>query len=143
MFALVPTMSALPAKISLAAILFAGCATGSSNTLAGAATMSTAAISAALVERAQGGCIAICTNGTVCNPRSGLCDAAPCRGRCKPDEHCEEAYKGDSCMPRAPASVSAPAKGTQTRTPTIVPAGPPPPTSGSPTIVPAAEQPPK
>jgi hypothetical protein len=102
--------------------------------------MSGLAAGSAVAERAAGGCIATCTNGTVCNPKSGLCEVLPCRGRCGSGEHCEQTYSGDKCVPGGGAGeVSTPARGNATRIP-IAPAPIPPDQTGPPIIVPAAEQ---
>jgi hypothetical protein len=123
-------------------LLLAACSTGSANTLAGATTMTAAAIGVAAAERSAGGCIAICTNGTVCNTKTGLCEQLPCRGRCGETEHCEETFTESRCIPGAAASVVTQAKGTRRSTPAaVVPVTTPPdPNHAAPTIVPAAEQ---
>jgi hypothetical protein len=122
-------------------LLLTACATGSPNTLAGASSLTAAAIGAATGERSAGGCIAICTNGTVCNPRSGLCEQQPCRGRCGEGERCEETFAESKCIPGPATGVVTEAKGTQTRIPVVVPVtNPPDENHASPTIVPAAEQ---
>jgi len=130
-------------RMLFAVALLAACKTGSSNTMVGAATMSAAAIGAAAASRAAGGCIAICTAGTTCNPIKGLCEPAPCRGECGPNEHCEQTFSGNRCVSGGPTSVEALVKGKTPAVPQLVPATAPPP-DGSPTIVPAAEkQPPQ
>ena len=126
-------------RILCAVVVVAGCKTGSSNTLAGAATTSAVAIGAAAVSRAAGGCIAICTAGTTCNPQNGLCEPMPCRGECGPNEHCEQTFSGNKCVSGGPTSVETLVKTKTPVTPQILPATAPP-TDGSPTIVPAAEQ---
>src|SRR5437868_14257826 len=80
------------ARVIVAVLLFlsTGCKTGSPNTLAGAAATTSLAIGAAAGSRAAGGCIAICTGETFCNPRSGLCEDFPCSGRCDSGEHCAQ-----------------------------------------------------
>src|SRR6267143_3942726 len=122
-----------------ATVLLAGCATGSSNTAAGAATTSAVAIGLAAAERAAGGCIAMCTAGTVCNPAKGLCEPLPCRGECGPNEHCEQTFSENKCVSGGPTSVEALVKGKTLAIPQIVPVTAPP-TDGSPTIVPAAQK---
>lgn len=54
-----------------------------------------AAIGAAVVSKATGGCVAYCPPGTACNQQTGLCDTLPCRDQCKADEVCEN----DRCVP--------------------------------------------
>lgn len=123
----------------IAVVLLGACHTGSSNTFAGATTVSAAAIGVAAVERAAGGCIAICTAGTTCNPAKGLCEPLPCRGECGPNEHCEQTFSGSRCVVGGPTSVEALVKTKTPAVPQIVPATAPPP-DGSPSVVPAAQQ---
>ena len=100
--------------------------------------MTAAAMGASALQRSAGGCYALCTNGTACNPRTGLCEDVPCRGLCRPDEHCESTPVEDKCAPGAPADVAAKAPGTGKTLPVLPPpAGVP---SGPPQIVPAAEK---
>lgn len=101
-------MRALP---WLAALLLApACASTAAHT-AGAAAINTAvAAGAALNQRAAGGCYATCTHGTVCNPRTGLCESASAA------EVCDQGETGTvRCVPvmgvgvRRAAEVPAPA----------------------------------
>jgi len=129
-------------RIVGAAVLLGGCTTGrlgSSDTLAGAAATSAAAVGAAFAERAAGGCIAICTAGTACNRNNGLCEPMPCRGECGPNEHCEQTFSGEKCVAGGPTSVETLVKGKAPVVPAFLPAIAPP-QDGSPTITPAAEQ---
>jgi len=108
----------------------------------GASTMTAAAIGAAALQRSAGGCIATCVGGTICNPRSGLCEKAPCDGSCRPDQHCETSATESWCAPGPPGDVAAKSPGTQKTLPVLQP---PPPersgiTGGPPQVVPAAEQ---
>jgi hypothetical protein len=84
------------------------CHTGSSNTWAGAAVMTTLAAGSSAANRAAGGCYAVCQQGETCNGETGLCEALPCRGKCKAGETCEEGFFGIKCI-EAPA-LSATAK---------------------------------
>jgi hypothetical protein len=122
-------------------IFASGCVTGSASTMAGAATMTTMALGAAALNRSQGGCVAICTNGTACNPRTGLCEVLPCRGRCGDGEHCEDSFTGGKCVPGGTTGVATAARPTGgTKLPVT---GQPIDTSsssGPPQIVPKAEQ---
>ena len=53
-----------------------------------AATIDTAlAAGAAAAERASGGCYAMCTHGTTCNPNTGLCER-DCLATCSSFEVC-------------------------------------------------------
>ena len=123
----------------LAMVLLASCKTGSSNTGVGAATTTAVAMGAAAVSRATGGCIAICTAGTTCNPTRGLCEPVPCRGECGPNEHCEQTFSENKCVSGGPTSVETLVKGKTPALPQIVPVTAPP-TDGSPSIVPAAQK---
>ena len=93
---------------------------------------------ASALQRSAGGCYAVCTNGTTCNPRTGLCEDLPCHGLCRPDEHCEATPTQDRCAPGAPSDVAAKAPGAGKTLP-VLPA-PPPASGGPPEIVPAAEK---
>ncbi|HYV65146.1 MAG TPA: hypothetical protein VE964_02820 [Myxococcales bacterium] len=123
----------------LAAVALSACHTGSSNTVAGATSMGAAAIGVAALERANGGCIALCTAGTTCNPVKGLCEPFPCRGECGSNEHCEQTFSGSKCVAGGPTSVEALVKAKGPVTPEIAPVQAPP-KDGSPTIIPAAQQ---
>jgi hypothetical protein len=57
------------------------------------------AATASGISRASGGCYANCPTGTTCNPKTGLCDEVPCRGRCAPGEVCDEKALFPSCKP--------------------------------------------
>lgn len=54
-----------------------------------------AAVGAAAISRAAGGCVAMCMPGTTCNQQTGFCDTLPCRGACKQGETCEN----EKCVP--------------------------------------------
>jgi hypothetical protein len=127
------------AGLVLVALLLLGCKTGSPNTLVGAAVTTAAGIGAAAANRAAGGCVAICTAGTVCNTRTGLCDRQACDGRCGQGEICEETFAVSKCV-AGTTGVAAKADG-QPRTAPVVPINQAPDANhASPTIVPAAEQ---
>jgi hypothetical protein len=134
-------MATLLRTLTAAGLLaLGGCTTGSSNTLAGAATMTALAAGSAVANRASGGCIAVCTNGTICNPKSGLCQRLPCRGECGADERCEENFTGWKCVQGAHSDVASQAKAsTDTKLPVASPADTSS-SSGPPVVVPKAEQ---
>ena len=118
------------------ALLLSGCA---ASTLVGASTMTAAAIGSSAMQRKSGGCYAVCTSGTTCNPRTGLCERMPCDGLCTADEHCEVTAIESKCVPGSPPSdVASRAPGTQ-RTLPVLPA-PSPVEGGPPQVVPAAEK---
>ena len=123
----------------LCAATLAGCHTGGTSTFVGASTMTALAMGSAVAERAAGGCIAMCTNGTVCNPQNGLCEVLPCRNQCQATEHCEQTFSGEKCVAGGPTSVETLVKGKTPVVPAFLPATAPP-QNGSPTIVPTAEQ---
>jgi len=93
----------------LCAATLAGCHTGGTSTFVGASTMTALAMGSAVAERAAGGCIAMCTNGTVCNPQNGLCEVLPCRNQCQATEHCEPASQCSTRRPFGTPSSIAPA----------------------------------
>ena len=105
----------------LCALTAASCHTGSSNTLAGAAVMSTLALGSSVANRASGGCYAVCQQGESCNTRNGLCEALPCRGQCRADESCEEGFLGLKCGPGPALSVSSGAVPASARPPPPAP----------------------
>jgi hypothetical protein len=77
-----------------AAIGLSACASSAPHTVGAAAINTGLALGGAAAQRAGGGCFALCTNGTVCNPKTGLCE--------KPagDAYCEEAPGGGMrCVP--------------------------------------------
>jgi len=126
-------------RLALIAVLLPACA---ASTVAGASTMTAAAIGTSALQRSAGGCYATCTSGTVCNQRTGLCERAPCDGLCRSDEHCESSATQSLCVPGPPSDVAAKAPGTEK----VVPVLPQPSanerglTGGPPQVVPAAEQ---
>jgi hypothetical protein len=65
----------------------------------GAAVMTVLAVGASAHSRSQGGCYAVCVNGTSCNPQTGYCQDDPCDGACRAGEHCEvESLTGPHCV---------------------------------------------
>lgn len=122
----------------LAALLLAGCHTGSANTIAGAGAMTALALGSSVASRVSGGCYAVCTNGTACNPNTGWCEVLPCRGRCSTDEHCEQTFTESICAPGGTSGVTSLAKGNPIKIPVLTPTAPD--QTGPPQIVPAAEQ---
>jgi hypothetical protein len=125
-------------RLAPALLLAAGCASTAPYTV-GAAVVNTAlAAGTAAVQRAAGGCIATCTNGTVCNERTGFCErgvvAAPsadARDVCG-----EDPAGGTRCIPAVGARSEPP--------PVRLPVGvspatgsvPPPPSESSPRSAP-------
>lgn len=122
------------ARLALLAILLPACAAG---TLAGAAVSTGAAVAFSAAQRHAGGCYAICTGGTACNPRNGLCERLPCDGQCGPDQHCVASFSESSCVAGAPSDIVSNAQGSQKIIPVLQPVPIP---TGPPEIVPAAEQ---
>ena len=126
-------------RLAFFAVLLVACKTGSPNTAVGAAVTTAAALGASAANRAAGGCYAICTAGTVCNPRTGLCDREACDGRCGAGEICEETFSGSKCV-AGTTGVATKAD----RSGVVIPVAPvvqaPDSNHASPTIVPAAEQ---
>jgi hypothetical protein len=131
----------VPAGLAFAALLFVACRTSSANVnpAVGAAVMTAAGLSAAAANRASGGCVAICTAGTVCNTRTGLCDRQACDGKCAQGEICEETFAGSKCV-QGTTGVAAKADGRPRTVPVVPITQAPDSNHASPTIVPAAEQ---
>jgi hypothetical protein len=68
----------------LAVAATAGCASSAPYTVPAAILNSAVAAGASLEQRASGGCFAVCTNGTTCNPRTGFCEQPPPGATCAP-----------------------------------------------------------
>jgi hypothetical protein len=81
------------AAVALAAAV-AGCRSSAPYSVPSAALNTGIALGFSAAQRAQGGCYAVCTNGTVCNPKNGLCESP------SSDVYCEEAPGGGMrCVP--------------------------------------------
>jgi len=119
----------------LAAVLLSGCA---ASNLAGATTVTAAALGTSALQRKAGGCYAVCANGTTCNPNTGLCERMPCDGLCSAEQHCEVTAIESKCAPGPPSDVVSTAPGKSKTLPILPP--PAPLEGGPPQIVPAAEQ---
>src|SRR5207237_2384313 len=122
-------------RLALIAVVLQGCAAG---VAVGATTVTAAAAGTSALQRKAGGCYAICTAGTACNPQSGLCERQPCDGLCAADQHCETSFNESKCVAGAPSDVASKAPGTQKTIPVMLPMAPVP--SGPPQVIPAAEQ---
>jgi hypothetical protein len=87
-------MRPLAIVLTAFALALAGCATSAPHTVGAAAINTGLALGSAAVQRASGGCLATCTNGTVCNPNTGLCESPTAQA------YCEEAPGGGMrCIP--------------------------------------------
>jgi hypothetical protein len=76
------------------AMSLSACASSAPHTVGAAAINTGLALGTAAAQRAGGGCYAVCTNGTVCNPNTGLCETHTA------DAYCEEAPGGGMrCVP--------------------------------------------
>lgn len=75
-----------PSWVLLAVAAAAGCQSSAPYTVPAAALNTAVAVGAALEQRAAGGCFATCTGGTVCNPRTGYCEAASAAEVCDQGE---------------------------------------------------------
>jgi len=86
-----------------------------------AATNLALGLGASAISRSMGGCYAVCQQGETCNEKNGLCEALPCRGKCRADESCEEGFFGLKCIPGPALSISTstavPAKATEPEKP--------------------------
>ncbi len=72
---------------SLVLGLAAACGSSAPYTMTSAALNTGLALGASALERSSGGCYAVCTNGTVCNPKSGYCERDPVP-LCEPGSAC-------------------------------------------------------
>jgi hypothetical protein len=90
-------MNYLRPILAACCLLAVGCGT-SSGTLIGAGLNTALGLGAAAASRAEGGCYAVCTAGTVCNPGTGMCERALCEGRCGDHEVCEDSPAGPRCV---------------------------------------------
>ena len=116
---------------ALAVLLLAlACQSSAPYTLPAAIINTTVAVGMAAAQKASGGCVATCTNGTVCNPRTGFCERAEPTEVCRPD-----GLGGVVCVPAASADLA-----TTGPTPPpvnlpanlrVIPAAPPPPPAES------------
>ena len=97
-------------RVALIGVLICGCA---APVAVGASTMTAAALGASAMQRKAGGCYAMCVQGTVCNPNSGLCERMPCDGACRSDQHCETTFNKSECVAGAPSDAVSKAPGTQ------------------------------
>jgi hypothetical protein len=95
------------AVLAIAIVAAAACKSSAPYTVPSAAINTAIALGAAGVQRAQGGCYAVCTHGMVCNPETGLCEAAPANA------YCEEAPGGGiRCVPLQVGKERQPAQPT-------------------------------
>lgn len=126
------------AALLIATAALAACTSSAPYTLGAAAVNTSLALGAAAAQRAAGGCYAICTGGTVCNPVNGMCEAAAA------EQVCQEAPGGGMrCVPVVSARGMAREKeGGQVQPPVragVSPATgavPPPPSEASPRTAP-------
>ncbi len=123
---------------ALAALAAAACQSSAPYTLPAAAINTAIAAGAATAQRASGGCYAVCTNGNVCNPRTGFCEpasSAAFRVR-PPGEVCVDAPGGGKrCTQIVITSEQKPASAAPAMPVGVSPATgsvPPPPSEASP-----------
>jgi hypothetical protein len=118
------------ARPALAALALAAvsCKSSAPYTVPAAAINTGLALGAAAAQRSQGGCYAVCTHGTVCNPKTGLCESTSADVYCEPDP-----AGGTRCVPlqigrKEPAPQPAAGVGISPATGSV----PPPPAEASP-----------
>ncbi len=102
----------------LALVAAAACKSSAPYTIPSAVINSAVAVGASAERRAGGDCFTPCTHGTVCNPRSGYCEPAPCGGKCQAWEVCVESAGVARC-----AGTAAPALSVQQPGPSGEPGG--------------------
>jgi len=79
------------------ALLVVGCSGGWK---VGSAALNTAiGVGVSAKRRSAGQCFVPCAEGTRCNPKTGYCDALPCRGKCKASEWCRGRGLQERCVP--------------------------------------------
>jgi hypothetical protein len=113
-------------------LALASCQSSAPYTLPAAIINTTVAVGVALAQRASGGCVATCTSGTVCNPRTGLCEKAEKVEVCRPD-----GQGGVVCAPAADLATQSQASPwvdlpDNLRVVPATPPAPPPPAESSP-----------
>jgi hypothetical protein len=101
------------ALVAIAALALASCTSSAPHTMAAAAVHSGLAAGFAATERAAGGCFAVCTNGTVCNPHSGFCEPAdhvidPALAVCMPGEPCQKSSNEPAVAQTRPLGARQP-----------------------------------
>jgi hypothetical protein len=94
-----------PRLALLALVVASGCRSSAPYAVPAAALNTAVAVGAALGQKAAGGCYATCSHGTVCNPRTGLCEAA------SSTEVCDQGETGSvRCVPVMGVGVARPAE---------------------------------
>ncbi len=104
----------------LALAALCACKSTAPYTVPAAAINTAVAAGFSLRQRAEGGCYAICAHGTVCNPRTGYCDPAPC-GNCQSWEVCVETEVAWRCVVGGTPMVTQTRPGATTPPGEIVP----------------------
>jgi hypothetical protein len=122
------------ALVALALIGGAACRSSAPYTVPAVALNLGVAAGVAGVQRAAGGCYAVCTNGRLCNPKTGFCEVP------SPRDLCEPVPGGNECIPldirtmarerQAAVTVPTPPIGLSPATGTV----PPPPAEASPAL---------
>jgi hypothetical protein len=78
----------------VAALAVAACKSSAPYTVPAAAINAGVALGVSAAQKSGGGCYAVCTNGTVCNAKTGLCESS------RSADFCEEAPGGGTrCVP--------------------------------------------
>lgn len=117
----------------LMVLALAGCASGAGAGAAGALANVAIASGVGAARVSQGDCFTMCAPGTVCNPKTKLCDALPCHDRCKQDEVCDMSGGGERCVPGGQMSVT---QGHEVKPASSAPVGITPPLSSAPSSSP-------
>jgi hypothetical protein len=66
------------------------------------------ALIASGVQRARGGCYAVCIDGTVCNPDNGLCERRTCARGCGASQFCNRSFETPVCEERVSPDLPPP-----------------------------------
>lgn len=121
-------------RLALVLLLAAGCRSSAPYTVPSAAINGALALGASAIQRSSGGCYAVCTHGTVCNPATGYCERGAelrCTGEDIGSALCPQTKPGMSASQAAPTGSPyglAPTVGVSPATG----AAPPPPAEASP-----------
>lgn len=99
-------MTSLLRALAGCCLFVLGCSV-STSTIIGATVNTAIGVGAAAGSRSQGGCYAVCTVGSTCNPATGMCERVPCGGECPPGETCEDGPTGPRCIAQIPIPASA------------------------------------
>ena len=135
-------MTRLAWLLALAALL--GCKSTAAYTVPSAMINTALAVGASVQQRAEGGCYAVCSYGTVCDARTGTCvkETSKCGTACQTWEVCVETEaSGWRCIPTNAIVTAAPRSGATAPGQVVPGVGVSPATGSAPTLPPATNRP--